>query len=185
MKRLLITGSQNWTDEATIRRELASRYEPGMVLVSGHCPKGADPICESVWEELGGRVERHPADWKKHGRRAGLIRNARMVRLGAGECLAFNQDGSGGTSHCSGEAHYAGIPVSTHQPSAENYDYQAGVLFRAGRPEEAAHRIQRARIIYPHSPERELWDKRGAQIQAAIDARADQQALFGREAVGQ
>ncbi len=176
--RLLVTGSRIWTDEATIRRELTARYRPGIVLVSGACAQGADAMCERIWRELGGRVERHPADWRKYGKAAGFRRNAHMVSLGVDECVAFIQDGSRGGSNCATLAARSGIPVSRHHPSADDYDYRAGLLWRAGQLGQAAAVIARAKHLYPHSPERERWITRETRIRAEQDRRSQQQTLI-------
>lgn len=111
MIRILITGSRDWTDVALIESELRSWYAdvPDAVLVSGGCPSGADRFCEEAWVNLGGTVEVHPADWAKHGKAAGPIRNQLMVDLGADVCLAFRKNHSRGTTHCANAATMAGI----------------------------------------------------------------------------
>lgn len=113
-----LTGSRDWSDRDAIARALniarAEMSEAGIdapVLVSGACPTGADRIAEEAWEGLGLPVERHPADWGRHGRAAGPIRNQRMVDLGADICLAFLLPGSRGTLHCMNAAKKAGIEV--------------------------------------------------------------------------
>jgi hypothetical protein len=118
MRRLLITGSRSWTDETTIRRELLARYRPGAVLVSGACPKGADAMCERAWRQLGGQVERHPADWQRYGRRAGMVRNEAMAVLGADECLAFIRDRSPGSTAMAAMAERLGIRVTRHEQAS-------------------------------------------------------------------
>jgi len=180
-RRLLITGSRTWTDEATIRRELERRFTPETVLVSGHA-NGADKICEAVWETLGGRVERHPPNYGRHGRRAPTERDREMVRCGADECVAFIQEGSRGATYTAQMAEASGIETDRHQPSAANYDYQAGLAFQADDLGLARTRLRRAAMLYPHSPERELWTKRLAQVNAQVDQQADQGSLFPREA---
>lgn len=112
--RVLVTGSRTWTDAGVIAGVLAGHYRDGAVLVSGACPRGADALAEEYWGLLGGRIERHPAEWDRFGKRAGFRRNAEMVNAGASLCVAFIRDGSPGASHCAGLARAAGIPVELH-----------------------------------------------------------------------
>jgi len=114
-ERVLITGSRRWTDPAVIRSALAQVWDPDAILVSGACPRGADALCESCWTAWGGRVERHPADWTRHGRSAGFRRNAHIVDLGANVCLAFILDNSPGTSHTAALARQHGIPTRIYR----------------------------------------------------------------------
>jgi hypothetical protein len=135
-RRLLVTGSQDWDDAAVIWRILKNvwTYDPETLLVSGACPRGADLLCETYWDEyLGGGTERHPVPtWYPNGRydsMAGIRRSCAMVDLGAWGCLAFGlpcerrdcrgkppDDGwpyhvTHGTKHCSRYAAARGIPV--------------------------------------------------------------------------
>lgn len=112
--RVLITGSRTWDDRDQIRAALQEAWRESVgpfILVSGACPTGADFIGESLCAEVGIEVERHPADWDLYGKRAGFVRNAEMVDLGADLCLAFIRDGSKGASMTAGLAEKAGIPV--------------------------------------------------------------------------
>jgi hypothetical protein len=58
-------------------------------------------------------VEPHPADWREHGRKAGFVRNAAMVELGADVVVAALAPGEEckGTRMCAGLAKKAGIRV--------------------------------------------------------------------------
>ncbi|MFJ7280361.1 hypothetical protein [Kitasatospora sp. NPDC098663] len=49
------------------------------VLLSGHCPKGADSIAEPSWQDAGFEAIPFPADWSTRGRTAGFQRNQEMV----------------------------------------------------------------------------------------------------------
>jgi YspA, cpYpsA-related SLOG family len=113
--RVLVTGSRTWTDAGVIAGVLAGHYREGAVLVSGACPRGADALAEEYWALLGGRVERHPADWAGYGRRAGFVRNAQMVSAGADVCVAFIRDGSPGATHCAVLARAAGIETEVYR----------------------------------------------------------------------
>jgi len=55
--------------------------------------------------------ERHQADWQKHGRRAGYLRNQHMVDLGADVCLAFIHNASKGSTMCRDLAAAKSIPI--------------------------------------------------------------------------
>lgn len=112
--RILVTGGRDWKNKQTvyeaINNEISENPTDDEVIVTGACPTGADHYAEWAANIGGVAIEKHPADWKKHGRRAGPIRNALMVGLGADVCLAFDSGGPG-TRNCIGLARKAGIPV--------------------------------------------------------------------------
>lgn len=90
--RVIVTGSQDWTDPELVRKVLRAVWiwaPPGTVLVSGGCPRGADRLAERAWRGLGGEVERHRPDWPRYGKAAGFRRSEHMVLLGASLCVAF------------------------------------------------------------------------------------------------
>lgn len=126
--RVIVTGSRDWTDRYAVYRALAGVCDEfglwlppcnygnrlpsrRLVVVHGACPTGADAHaddwCLSEWLP----AERHPADWEKHGKAAGFLRNKEMVALGADVVLAFQRKASRGTQHTINLARKAGIEV--------------------------------------------------------------------------
>ena len=118
--RILVTGSRHWNDVTAVRRAFDDAFSsvahlfgstPDITLVHGGAG-GADFIaCDVALREMGWSIEAHPADWRKHGKAAGPIRNEEMVDAGAHICLAFPVPGSRGTWDCIRKAADAGIPV--------------------------------------------------------------------------
>lgn len=117
--RILVTGSRNWPDPTPIVDTLISHTKTtprkAVVIVHGKCPTGADQIANDIAEMFGWGIETHPADWQTYGKRAGFVRNAKMVELGADICLAFIKDGSKGATMCADLAEKAGIPVRRYR----------------------------------------------------------------------
>lgn len=114
MRAVLCCGDREWSDWPSIWRELRG-LGPGTVIVHGDC-RGADRMCGYVAERLGYPVHAHPAEWLKHGKRAGPIRNQQMldehpeIEL----VLAFHNDlaGSRGTADMVRRAREKGVPVN-------------------------------------------------------------------------
>jgi hypothetical protein len=120
MPRILVTGSRTWTNRTVIQSALRQAWmdlgaNHHCVLVSGHCPDGADAIAEAWWAQSGMPVERHPANWLQYGASAGPRRNKEMVDLGADICLAFMVGQSKGTAGTIALAKAAGIPTVIHE----------------------------------------------------------------------
>ncbi|MGW8702883.1 DUF2493 domain-containing protein [Streptomyces eurythermus] len=114
--RILVTGSRTWADAGAVQTALARAAESvpagrELVVVHGDCPRGADAMADLWARQYGAAIERHPADWQRHGKAAGPRRNSAMVDLGADLVLAFIRDGSRGATHCALLAEQAGIPV--------------------------------------------------------------------------
>jgi len=130
--RILVTGSRAWDDWQAVYRALNElcdthglNYPPDeygntmpdpsrVTVVHGACPKGADHWADQWCVGNFLTAERHPADWDRYGKRAGFVRNAEMVRLGADVCLAFIKDYSKGATMTRTLARDAGIPTITY-----------------------------------------------------------------------
>lgn len=138
---ILVTGSRGWCNERLVRDAFNDAFRSwGLesvtrpLLVSGHCRDGADAIAERVWHGAGFEIEPFavsPNAWRRHGRRAPLLRNQAMVDFAAAQrgqaevlCLGFaalciletcNRVPPGhvthGTGDCMSKAYQAGIEV--------------------------------------------------------------------------
>ena len=109
-KRVIITGSRTWPDEKRLTEALDRVWDEigPFTLVHG-AARGADQMGESHQAALRRPTESHPADWERFGKRAGYVRNAEMVSLGADLCVAFIHNESRGASMCADLADKAGI----------------------------------------------------------------------------
>jgi hypothetical protein len=52
--------------------------------------RGADRLAGAAALRLGLEVVEYPADWKRHGRRAGYVRNEQMLAAGPDLVVAFH-----------------------------------------------------------------------------------------------
>lgn len=117
MFTVIVTGSRDYKDWETVWEELDSLYQEhgSLWVVHGACPTGVDHFTEEwvrTWyfpRKVGQKT--FPADWDKHGKAAGPIRNREMAQPGADLCLAFPLGESRGTWNCVNECKKAGIPV--------------------------------------------------------------------------
>ena len=115
-KRVLITGSRDWDRPEVIAYALGialGQLGP-FILVHGDA-RGADRMAAELHESYGFTSEPHPANWESLGKRAGFVRNAEMVDLGADLCLAFIKNNSKGASMCADLAEKAGIPTRRYR----------------------------------------------------------------------
>jgi YspA, cpYpsA-related SLOG family len=75
--RVLITGARTWTALEPVRQELA-RLPAGSTIIHGDAD-GADRLAGQVAAELGLEVVACPAEWRKYGKAAGMVRNRAML----------------------------------------------------------------------------------------------------------
>jgi len=115
--RVLVTGSRDWSDPDLVVAALEAEAvgDPKMVVVHGGNGAGVDAIADRWATERGITVEVHPARWNEEGKRAGPLRNERMVRKGADLCLAFIRDNSRGAEDCARRAQAAGILTNIYR----------------------------------------------------------------------
>lgn len=114
--RVLVCGSRDWTNyDAVVSALTDLPGEHGPITVVHGDARGADHDADVAARYLGFAVERHPAKWRTHGKRAGFLRNIEMLDSGIDLVIAFQLNGSRGTQHTINEARKRGIPVEVHR----------------------------------------------------------------------
>ncbi len=115
--RILVTGDRNWACRElakSVIERLIARYGRDLVIVHG-AATGVDTAFSDAARDARLKVEPNEVtgvDWSYYGKRAGALRNAKMVQLGADLCIAVHRNlrASLGTTDCATRAIAAGIP---------------------------------------------------------------------------
>lgn len=118
MTRIIVTGGRDFTDAACVDRVLDTLHQeqPITVLATG-AARGADRLAEEWAERKMPRVHlrSYPADWGKHGRAAGPVRNGRMLdeerAFMGGVRIVVAFPGGRGTEDCIRQAKARGLVV--------------------------------------------------------------------------
>ena len=106
--RIAVVGSRDFPRLGEVR-SFVRRLPVGTTLVSGGA-RGVDTVAEVAAREVGIPVEIHPADWNRHGRGAGPLRNTRIVES-SDVVVAFWDGRSPGTADTLRKARLARRPV--------------------------------------------------------------------------
>ena len=111
MTQAIVCGGRDYIpSRSVLNRFRQALADHGITTVHHGDARGADRYVGKVCENWGLRVERHPAEWDLHGRRAGMIRNAEMLEeLGVAVVFAFK--GGVGTEDMERRAAAAGVLV--------------------------------------------------------------------------
>ena len=105
-----IIGSRSFTDYERAEEFLSVLDLDITRIISGGA-KGADAIAERYASEHGIPITVYPADWKRYGRGAGMIRN-KLIIADADVVIAFWDGASKGTKNSIELAHKAGKQVA-------------------------------------------------------------------------
>lgn len=100
MFKLIVAGSRNFNDYAFLKQKLEyllQNVKDEIEIVSGRA-KGADLLGELFAKEKGYKIKEFPADWNKHGKSAGPIRNGEMARY-SDACVVFWKNRSRGSEN--------------------------------------------------------------------------------------
>lgn len=112
--KLIIAGSRHYPPSVSdffVADALRRTGLKATTIISGTAT-GIDQAGERIADLLGKPIERFPADWSKHGRAAGPLRNRAMAQ--AADALLLIWDGeSRGSASMLREAKAAGLQVHT------------------------------------------------------------------------
>jgi hypothetical protein len=117
--RVLICGSRHWTDYKMILRVLGAMQDRVALVIEGGA-QGADLLGRKAAEALDLPYSEFPAEWEKHGKAAGVIRNQEMIdKAQPTVVLAFHEDPKlgKGTADMVERALKARIPVRIFPPT--------------------------------------------------------------------
>jgi len=110
--RVIVCGGRDYDDCMTLRRAMFSIHEgpegPITMLFHGNA-RGADTEAARWAREFGIKNFACPADWAKHGKAAGPIRNKNMLGNHIDLVIAF--PGGRGTANMIKQAKAAGVRV--------------------------------------------------------------------------
>ena len=109
--RIAVVGSRDFSDLDAVRN-LVLGFEDGTILVSGGA-RGVDSVAERTQHAKSREYHIYEPDWKKHGKAAGPIRNAKIVKA-CDEMHAFWDGKSRGTKNVIALAERAGKLILVH-----------------------------------------------------------------------
>lgn len=109
--RVLVAGGRDFEDVDHFYRwmdELHRKHGISVVIEGG--ARGADKLAARWAKDMGIPIEEYPADWDRHGKRAGHIRNRQMLDEGKPDVVVTFRGGRG-TANMAMQAREAGVTV--------------------------------------------------------------------------
>lgn len=112
--RVIIAGGRDFNDLSLLSlicdRLLIKVTRLYNVIILSGTARGADKLGEQYAQNSNFMIERYPAEWETHGRKAGIIRNQQMADK-ADALIAFWDGNSKGTQNMIASARKKGLPV--------------------------------------------------------------------------
>ena len=107
--KLAIVGSRNFADPERLSR-IVDKVQGDITLIVSGGARGADTLAEYYAKKKAIPYLIFPADWDKHGKKAGILRNQDIVD-NADAMIAFLAPESKGTKDSIKRAQKKGIPI--------------------------------------------------------------------------
>jgi len=109
--RIVVTGGRDFSDGALVAKALSAVHRKHNIdlLINGGA-RGADTLAANWARRAGIQVATVYADWRTHGKKAGILRNQQMLDAAKPDaCVAF--PGGRGTADMVARCAKAGLPV--------------------------------------------------------------------------
>ena len=113
--RLLVCGGRTFDGKEPLWRAIKF-LNPSVIIEGG--ATGADRLAQHYAKRFGVTLDTYEADWDKHGRSAGIIRNIEMLTKGKPD-IVLACPGGRGTEDMIVRAQKAKVPVYFLGPDAE------------------------------------------------------------------
>jgi len=117
---VLICGSRTFANDEqeqevaqAIWKRVLELLDEDTLIICGDA-KGVDSMAAGAAQVLGSYPVVVKADWKKHGKKAGILRNLEMISRRPKLVIAYWNGSSPGTAHTISESRKRGIPVEVH-----------------------------------------------------------------------
>ena len=110
--RIVFSGCRDITDEKLVERIISQYIAVKDVVITGGC-RGVDKIAHDYARRCFADTEVHDADWDKHGKAAGPIRNQKMAES-ADQLVAIWDGKSRGTKSMIDNALKLGVETHVH-----------------------------------------------------------------------
>ena len=109
--KVLVCGGRQYDDAGAVALRLSEIHrDHGITEIIEGGATGADTLARKFGESVGIPVRTFPADWGRHGRAAGPIRNLQMLKEGKPD-LVVAFPGGRGTANMVKQARAAGVKV--------------------------------------------------------------------------
>lgn len=98
MKKVIVAGGRDFASFTRLCMILDGHFrEAGVIEIVSGGARGVGSMAEKWARTRGVYCEVHPADWRKYGKRAGMVRNAEMAEI-ADDLVAIWDKKSRGTA---------------------------------------------------------------------------------------
>jgi hypothetical protein len=114
-RRVAVVGSRTGVPESAVWRVVNS-LPLGTTIVSGRARRGVDAYAEQAAKDCCFDFDPFPADWERHGKIAGKLRNWPLV-ASADRVEALWDGWSNGTAHAIAAAVAQAVPVRVWLPT--------------------------------------------------------------------